>query len=148
NEDAWMGSLTQEWLDQNGTKQQDSFVVPVAPLASAPAALQRRVVRAAPRKGGSSLHDVAFENVEGGWGLIAQGKSGKKIQIPGGVEVAREFGNLVFRSSGEPVAEYEYQLKIPGQIHIPEVRKVFRAEIVESEAAETAGQRVFVDAES
>jgi tRNA(Ile)-lysidine synthetase-like protein len=94
------------------------------------------------------LQDVAFEHVEAVRGLIAGGKSGKKVQIPGGMEVAREFGNLVFREAGQTVPEYEYQLKIPGQIHIPELRKVFRAEIVESEAAETTGQRVFVDAES
>jgi tRNA(Ile)-lysidine synthase len=148
NEEAWMASLTQEWLSQNGTKQDDGFVLRTEALECAPAALQRRAVRAALRKTGSNLQDLAFEHVEAIRGLIAQGKSGKKIQIPGGIEVSREFGNLVFRQAGQIVAEYEYQLQIPGRIHIPELGKVFRAEIVESEAAETTGQRVFVDADS
>jgi tRNA(Ile)-lysidine synthase len=147
-EDDWMGSLTEEWLIQNGTKQADSFVVRSEALKCAPVALQRRAVRAALRKTGSNLQDLAFEHVEAVRGLAVPGKSGKKIQIPGGIEVAREFGNLVFRQAVEIVAEYEYQLQIPGRIHIPELRKVFRAEIVESEAAETTAQRVFVDAES
>jgi tRNA(Ile)-lysidine synthase len=148
SEDDWMASLTQEWLVQNGTKQDDGFVIRTESLEGAPVALQRRTVRAVLRKMGSNLQDLAFEHVEAVRGLIVQGKSGKKIQIPGGIEVAREFGNLVFRAAAEVVAEYEYQLQIPGRIHIPELRKEFRAEIVESEAAETTGQRVFVDAES
>jgi len=148
SEDDWMGSLTEEWLDRYGTKQKDGFVLSTEHLESEPVGLQRRVVRAALRRAGSKLQDLAFEHVEAVRGLIARDKSGKKVQIPGGIEVAREFGNLVFREAAEAVAEYEYQLQIPGQIHIPEVRKVFRAEIVESEAAQTTGQRVFVDAES
>jgi len=46
------------------------------------------------------------------------------------------------------VPDYEYQLKIPGRVHIPELGKTFRAEIVELEACESPGQRVFVDADS
>src|SRR5262249_11860129 len=39
-------------------------------------------------------------------------------------------------------------LQIPGSVHIPELGKLFTAEIVESERRETLGQRVFVDADS
>src|SRR4029077_10352585 len=39
-------------------------------------------------------------------------------------------------------------LKIPGSVHIPELRKMFKAEIVGLEGLEPHGQRVFVDAES
>ena len=148
SEDAWMGALTQEWLDQNGTTREGGFTLPSERLHSASVALQRRVVRAALRKAGSNLQDVAFEQVEAVRALAGEGKSGKFVQIPAGIEVAREFGNLVFRKASQIAVEYEYELQIPGQIHIPELGKVFRAEIVESEAAETAGQRVFVDADS
>lgn len=148
SEDAWMGALTQEWLDQNGTTGEGGFTLPAESLQSASVALQRRVVRAALRKAGSNLQDVAFEHVEAVRTLAGKGKSGKLVQIPGGTEVARDFSSLVFRKASQIAVEYEYELKIPGQIHIPELRKMFRAEIVESEVAETAGQRVFVDADS
>jgi tRNA(Ile)-lysidine synthetase-like protein len=68
------------------------------------------------------------------------------------MQVLREFDRLVFRDSKEEINEYEYQLKIPGHVHIPELRKVFRAEVVDEIGAgqgnKTFGQRVFVDAES
>ena len=147
-EDAWMRGLTNKWLNENGTKEQDDFVVPVAGLQSAPAGLVRRVLRAALRSAGSELRDVTFDQIEAVRGLLEPGKSGKVVEIPGGMQVSREFGRLAFRAMSGRSADYSYELKIPGEVHIPEVGKVFRAEIVEMEANDTPGQRVFVDAES
>ena len=147
-EDAWMRGLTNKWLNENGTKEQDDFVVPVAGLQSAPAGLVRRVLRAALRSAGSELRDVTFDQIEAVRGLLEPGKSGKVVEIPGGMQVSREFGRLAFRAMSGGSADYSYELKIPGEVHIPEVGKVFRAEIVEMEANDAPGQRVFVDAES
>jgi tRNA(Ile)-lysidine synthetase-like protein len=108
----------------------------------------RRIVRAALRKAGSDLQDLSFEQVESVRQLLKPGKSGKRIEIPGGFQATREFGRLVFCTAPAPTVEYEYELKIPGLVHIPEVKKVFRAELVESETGEAVGSRVFVDAES
>jgi tRNA(Ile)-lysidine synthase len=147
-DDGWIRSLTDEWMARNGTNEKEDFVIPVEVLESAPAALVRRVVRAGLRKAGSGLQNVSFEHIENVRSLLESGKSGKIIEIPGGLQVAREFGRLVFRQTPGPALEYEYQLKIPGRVHIPELRKVFRAELVESATAEPVGRRVFVDAES
>ena len=108
----------------------------------------RRVLRAALRMAGSELRDVSFDHVEAVRALLEPGKSGKLVEIPGGLVVAREFGRLVFREPARTLADYEYELKIPGEVHIPEAGKVFRAEIVEAEANDSLGLRVFVDAES
>jgi tRNA(Ile)-lysidine synthase len=148
SEDAWMRSLAGSWLDQNGTNEDGNIVMSIEALNAAPVALVRRVLRDALRKAGSLLQDVSFDHVESARGLLEAGKSGKIIEIPGGIQVAREFGRLVVRRVPAQTPEYEYQLKIPGHVHIPEVKRVFRAEIVESEAGESLGRRVFVDAES
>jgi len=147
-EDAWMRALTDRWMSENGTKEEENFVIRVGPAESVPIALVRRILRSALRIAGSELHDVAFDHIESVRELLEHGKSGKFVKIPGGFEAAREFDRLVFRRPLPEAHEYEYQLKIPGHVHIPELNKVFRAEIVESETAETGGQRVFVDAES
>lgn len=147
-EDVWIRSLTDEWIAENGTNEEEDFVIPVEALEAAPAALARRAVRAGLRKAGSDLQNVSFEHTENVRSLLESGKSGRMIEIPGGLQVLREFGKLVFRQKPAPTVEYEYQLKIPGLVHIPELRKVFRAELVESETAQPVGRRVFVDAES
>ena len=147
-EDAWMRGLVEGWLAEKGTKEQDELVLPVAGLKKAPEGFVRRVLRGALRIAGSELRDVTFDHIQAARGLLEEGKSGKFVEIPGGLQVAREFGQLVFRKAPAAVADYSYELKIPGEIHIPEVGKIFRAEFVEMEANDQAGGRVFVDAES
>jgi len=148
DEHAWMTALVQAWSIANGTKEADTFVIPVEPLRSNPIAMVRRVVRAALQQVGSELRDVTFDQVEGVRALLEDGKSGKVIEIPGGIQVAREFNRLVFRPNTFLTLGYEYELQIPGSVHIPELGKVFRAEIVEPKTRSGPGQGVFVDADS
>jgi tRNA(Ile)-lysidine synthase len=148
DEEGWMRNLAAEWLKQNGTKEQDGFVIDVERLGDAPVALVRRVLRGGLREAGSDLRDVSFDQIEGIRSLLEDGKSGKYVEIPGGTQAAREFNRLVFRKDVPVEAAYEYELKIPGTVHIPELQKIFRAEIVRSETVQTHGGRVFVDADS
>ena len=147
-EDAWMRAVADQWLSEHGRKEDNDFLIPAAELKSAPAGLVRRILRTALRLAGSGLRDVSFDHIEAVRALLEEGKSGKFVQIPGGLQAAREFGRLVFRQAPAAWADYTYELKIPGEVHIPEVGKVFRAEIVEIEANQALGQRVFVDGES
>ncbi|PYR84613.1 MAG: tRNA lysidine(34) synthetase TilS [Acidobacteria bacterium] len=147
-EDAWMRAVADQWLSEHGRKEENDFLIPAAELKSAPAGLVRRILRTALRLAGSGLRDVSFDHIEAVRALLEEGKSGKFVQIPGGLQAAREFGRLVFRQAPAAWADYTYELKIPGEVHIPEVGKVFRAEIVEIEANQALGQRVFVDGES
>ena len=147
-EDAWMRAVAHQWLSEHGRKEENDFLIPAAELKSAPAGLVRRILRTALRLAGSGLRDVSFGHIEAVRALLEEGKSGKFVQIPGGLQAAREFGRLVFRQAPAAWADYTYELKIPGEVHIPEVGKVFRAEIVEIEANQALGQRVFVDGES
>jgi tRNA(Ile)-lysidine synthase len=147
-EDAWMGEQANKWIEKNGTKEAGGFVVPVEGLESLPLALVRRVVRTALRAAGSDLRDVSFDQIEAVRGLLNPGKSGKLVEIPGGLQVAREFGSLVFRPEPAQGAPYDYELKIPGSVHIPELGRVFTAEIIETEANDQGRDRVFVDEES
>jgi len=147
-EDGWMRTQVARWLTDHGITQEEDFAIPAAELQFLPGGLVRRILRTSLRRSGSDLRDVSFDHIEAVRGLLAAGKSGKFVEIPGGLQVAREFDHLVFRQAPVASTEYSYELKIPGEVHIPEVGKVFRAEIVEQEANDRAGQRVFVDAET
>ncbi len=148
SEDAWMRAETDRWLRENGTREEDGFVIRVGPLEGKPMGWIRRILRESLRREGSDLRDVSFDHVEAARRLLEPGKSGKFVEFPGGLQAAREFDRLVFRAAPAILGEYEYELRIPGHVHIPELGKVFRAEIVEAESDQTAAQRVFVDGDS
>jgi tRNA(Ile)-lysidine synthase len=97
---------------------------------------------------GSDLRDVSFDQIEAARNLLNPAKSGKTVEIPGGFCVTREFDRLVFCASTVAKPVYNYELKIPGQVHIPEIGQIFTAEIIETEANDPCRHRVFVDAES
>jgi len=147
-EDVWMGSITDQWLTENGTKEEGDFVIRIDALESFPVGLVRRILRGALRQAGSQLRDISFDHIEAVRSLLEPGKSGKVVEIPGGLVVAREFGVLAFRQPVLARADYEYELKIPGQVHIPELGKVFRAEIIEKKANRGGAERVYLDGES
>jgi tRNA(Ile)-lysidine synthase len=147
-EDAWMRALTDEWLRRHGTKTDNQFVIEVEPLGCAPLGLVRRVLRGALVKVGSELQDVTFDQLESIRILLQKGKSGKRVEIPGGFEVAREFDHLAFRRKLTVDPAYEYELSIPGSVLVQEARLLFKAELVESEALNAPSGRVFVDADS
>jgi tRNA(Ile)-lysidine synthase len=149
DEDDWMAALTESWLAQHGTSNGPNPGLDAEALRAVPAALARRVIRTSLRRAGSFLTDVTYDHIESIRGLLDSGKSGKVIPLPGGLIAAREFDRLVFLSGNESTAEFDYALEIPGAVHIPELRQVFRAQCLESsqeaDGLEPSPARVFVD---
>jgi tRNA(Ile)-lysidine synthase len=145
DEDDWMAVLTEAWLKEHGTGNS----LDAEALRTVPPALSRRVIRASLRRAGSLLTNVTYDHIESIRGLLEGGKSGKVIPLPGGLIAAREFDRLVFLHANESAVEFDYSLEIPGIVHIPELRQVFRAQWLESSQEakgwEPSPGRVFVD---
>jgi len=152
-EDDWMRQVTDDVFialcrpSTSISRSERDVAFDAIRLASEPIGLIRRIIREAIRRVGSDLRDVRFEHIEAARGLLDPGKSGKFVQIPGGTQVGREFDDLVFRRAADPVRKYEYKLQIPGEVHIPELGKLFRAEmIIAKESNRTGPGCVLVDA--
>jgi len=151
-EDDWMRQVTEGAISAltrrspPGRSGGERLCLDANRLAAEPIGLVRRIIREAIRRAGSDLRDVSFEHIEAARGLLEPGKSGKMVQIPGGTQVDREFNDLVFRHAAGPASEYEYRLQIPGEVHIPELGKTFRAEVIGKEGNRTGPGCVLVDA--
>ena len=130
DEDHWMSAMAEAWL----TRHAGDKGIDVKALRHELPALARRVIRTRLRQAGSHLTDLTFDHVEAVRGLLDDGKSGKVIPLPGGITAAREFDWLVFLDEAEEAAEFNYELPIPGSVHIPQLNQVFRAERVENPA--------------
>jgi tRNA(Ile)-lysidine synthase len=158
DEDQWMRELAERWIEENAECNDTAgglslISIDASALAEAPPALARRVIRASLKRVGSSLENVTFERIEQVRGLLEDGKSGKTIQVPGGILAAREFRRILFRQADMPVPGFSYNLSIPGTVRIAELGRLFRAEVVKRTVDLNLGQddvscrshRVFVD---
>jgi tRNA(Ile)-lysidine synthase len=145
DEDVWMSALAEVWLKEHTM----DLGIDAKALRDVPAALARRVIRLGLRRAGSSLTDVTFDHVEAIRGLLEDGKSGKVIPLPGGIVAAREFDRLALLSEAPDVGDFDYELAIPGTVHIPELGRAFRAEVMDHAEQQTklnsSPARVFVD---
>jgi tRNA(Ile)-lysidine synthase len=90
-------------------------------LLSEPLALQRQVIKSIADEAG---FPVEFKHVEQILRFTADPEAeGKQIALPHGWKAIREEELLVFEPPGpgeEEPADYEYRLKVPGEVYIPE----------------------------
>ena len=147
-EDEWMNRRAEEWLESRSSMNGFAFEVEVGGLAAEPLAFVRRVLRASLRAAGSTMHDIGFEHIEKVRSLLEPGKSGRIIELPGVLSAERSFNTLVFRPDEAEPEEYEYELPIPGQVHVPEIGRIFEARFRSPNSLKPKEEGVFVDGES
>ena len=148
DENNWMKQVVDAWLLEHCEEDEAGVVVRIDDLADRPVGFVRRVLREAMRRAGSPLTDVGFDHVESVRSLLQPGKSGKTIELPGTIEVERNFDTLVFAETADKRADYEYDLEIPGRILVPEISCMIEARLASPDAPKTKWGRALVDGES
>jgi len=147
-EDDWLEGTVREWLESRASGEGEALVVDFDDLGSKPIAFVRRVLRASLELAGSSMQDIGFDHVENIRSLLELGKSGRIIELPGPITVERNFEQLVFRPADSVPEDYEYELTIPGEIHIPEIDTIFQAHLRSPDGLKPKQVGAFVDGES
>ncbi len=122
----------------------DEGARPAGETAAAPRALTERLIRRLyQRVNGSSLGPTA-ERVEQVIHLAAESTSGRRIELPGGVRVERDFQDLIF-SQANACAErqetaarphtYRYSVTLPSRgattVSVPELKTCFRLKVID-----------------
>jgi tRNA(Ile)-lysidine synthase len=94
----------------------------------------RRIVAHVKPRGGQLLAG----HVQAVLDLAANGKSGKRLQLPGGVTVIRERDHLIFRDSEEANrgnrSRFEHGVNLDGKnsdVSVPELSCVFRFRVID-----------------
>ena len=96
-------------------------------------ALQRRLVREAAESLGLSLE---FQHVEDVLGLS---KDHIRTSLRNGWTVSWQRGELTFANHHRTLADYQYQLRIPGRVELSEANLVIEARIVSGESKNEGG---------
>jgi len=128
-------------------------------------ALTQRLVRRLYADAAHTEGQLTRHHVEQVILLAEHGSSGRKLELPGGVTVEREFGRLIFRRpsradrlmsdkrNSQAIASYQYEVTLPESgstaISIPELGRSFRLKMIDWPTAQrdTKHEGVVLDAE-
>ncbi len=127
--------------DRLRTLLPDGIALRAKPLIEMAPALRYEVVRRALLEMLGSSRGTRTVHIEAILGLCRAGKSGRRIELPGGLEARRNLELLELHRGHSPVeAKFEYSLAWPGRCRVPEARIEIVASIHEKEgpAAPTA----------
>ncbi len=125
----------------------ESVVLDSELLTAQPLALQRRLVRYAAEKVRLKLDFDKVERLR----LLLSARDGSRCQLTAGWEArkqrSRSESHLLISRSGtdsgvdahgtehhaqaQPASAYEYRLRVPGEVHVPEARQVIKVSVVE-----------------
>ena len=94
-------------------------------------ALQKQVLRLALKDGLDSPRNIGAAHIETLLGLCKKQTGGGETQLPGGGRGIRSFGRLLLQKNPpKPAADYSYSTNFPGEIHVSEIRTLFRFTII------------------
>lgn len=110
--------------------ERGSLRVPVKELACLDTVLQREILRLALGMVRGNLTDLTSRHIFAVMELL-EGQSGKKADLPGRIEVRKEFEFLVFGLQEESTPFFEYSLEVPGCVLVPEAGKLVKIEFME-----------------
>ena len=116
-------------------RQKNRILLKIAYINKLPPAIRLRLFKTIleslnPAKNGFSfIHIKSLDN------LAQKCESGKRVDLPLGIEVRREYDNLILerKKVGSKQMEYEYKVNIPGSLYIKERKLTVRSEITTKE---------------
>jgi tRNA(Ile)-lysidine synthase len=100
-------------------------------------AISGRMVRRIVKETKARTGELGAEHVRAVLELAERGENGKRLQLPGGVSVARERDVLIFRAAEEQktgAREFERTISVDGKendIRVPELGCVFRLKVID-----------------
>lgn len=101
----------------------------IAAMNTLPEALQRHVLHHVASQLGTTFE---FRHIQQLAGCIRQGRTGKRLALPGGVTASRTFRELQFSRSEprEPEEGYCCRLGVPGEVEVGLLGSRFRARVI------------------
>lgn len=122
-------------------RQKNRAVLNIEYMKTLPTAIQRRVVKELLEGFSAQKNGVAFLQINCTLKMMLSNVSGRRICLPKGMEVRREYENLIIerKKESETEEEYSYPVQIPGLIYVKErkinvrLKKVRRGRIQNNE---------------
>lgn len=144
DEDDYMNSVVDGLIRSWGLHDNGSPIhVKIDCLLELHTALQRRLIRRLLQPLARHGREFGSVHVDAVLGLIATGRTGKSLDLPGGVRVHREYGTLILSSGGRAMSsqrrnlrtspaaeEFDYEVRVPGTVRVAENGRRFSFDFV------------------
>lgn len=132
------------WVQLIISEQADEIILDNKKLQQVMPAYQRRLVQKALTrlKGDSGWGMPAIEYV---LGLAKKPGSAKRINLPQGVLVSKQYGELVFSIKQQEEKSFFYEISLPGSVSIEETGEIFSFTIVARENFQWADGETYLD---
>lgn len=137
-EDAYLDQQARERAGAWRLREDGAEKISRPALRKMPPALACRVLRQMVAEVGSGLAGVTHRHIESLYHLAAESQSGRKVQIPHGLEARSEFDWLILSRAERNVTplEYVYEVVVPGTISVTELRRSVTFKIVSCEGTD------------
>jgi tRNA(Ile)-lysidine synthase len=124
------------------------LALPAVDLRRLHPALAGEVVRQALAAARGSLRRITAAHLAGILDLTRPGRSGRRLELPGGSEVRRELDDLLILGRRAPASPtFQYALPVPGVVAVPEAGlEIVAALGTPGAVAAARGSRVWLDA--
>ena len=121
-EEDFLEREAERWLHaRKSEKVEIRGGIPSAELTKLPVALQRRVLRRLLKDCGGPDFTLSHAQLETLRRFTAEGKGGKRLELPHGIEAWKEFGRLRVAKSQDADDDFCYPVEVPGEHPIPEL---------------------------
>lgn len=121
----------QPWRVREGWEEK----IPVRRLAEFPPAIGRRVLRQMLQVVRGTLRGVTHAHIEALLHLAAEAQSGRTLVLPGETVARKEFEWLILgpQRTPSPESDFAYPVKVPGELTVSQLNRIFRFKIVRAE---------------
>ncbi|MGM0501306.1 MAG: tRNA lysidine(34) synthetase TilS [Bacillota bacterium] len=153
-EDDFMTEQTKQFFSKIViSKAENKLIIDHQKFLELDLAIQRRMIRLLFKKLTGTYKDLYFNNIQEVLDVIAQNKTGIEIDLPEGIIVRFNYGQIIFMlaKENEEVDFFSYQLTVGEQLEMPELGLVINSEVIandypwQQEVAET--EKSFFDLE-
>jgi tRNA(Ile)-lysidine synthase len=118
-------------------REQDRVVLERGKFNTLSRAMQRRVLRRAVDAAAAEAIVLSFVQVEEALSFLALAQSGKRLDLPGGLTLSREYEQFII-STVKEAPRYNHALSVPGTIDVPEAGLVVEARLLEADSSDPA----------
>ncbi len=148
-ENAFLESLVDQLVPTVVTWGEEEARLALHDLHSLPKALQRRLLRRVVAVAQGHATDIEFQRIEAITELAEHGRTGAVVELPGGLQAERSYGELIISAAQEhaPISG-EWVLPVPGSVAIPELGVTLHAAASTDAAISDDPWQAVVDAET